>query len=220
VSAGPVARSKPPARAVLVFVREPVAGRVKTRLAAEVGPVAALRVYRALAEQAVAAARDSGAEVRVHCTPPDEDARRRVAAWLGGGVAYLPQAPGGLGERMRAAFAEAFAAGHARVVVIGSDLPEMSPAVLAEAFAALETHPAVVGPALDGGYYLLGMREMVDGVFDGIDWSTPAVLAQTLARFRAAGVEPARLAVRRDVDRAADLPPEWRHLLEDGGAST
>jgi uncharacterized protein len=205
---------------VLVFVREPAAGRVKTRLAEEVGAAAALQVYVVLAERAVAAARGSGADVRVHCTPGDADARARVAAWLGGGAAYLPQAKGGLGERMRAAFAAAFAAGYACVVVIGSDLPEMSPEVLEEAFTALETHPAVVGPAHDGGYYLLGMRELVGGVFDEIDWSTPEVLAQTLARFRAAGVEPVRLVPRHDVDHAADLPPEWRHLLDGGVAPT
>jgi uncharacterized protein len=195
---------------VLVFVRAPERGRVKTRLAAEVGDDAALAVYRALAERAFAAARVSGADVRVHCTPAG--AAGAVERWLGPGAAYLPQGEGGLGERMRAAFDAAFAAGYRRVAVIGSDLPAMSAALLEEAFRRLEDAPAVVGPAADGGYYLLALRGPVPGVFDGIDWSTPVVLRQTLDRLAAAGIRPALLGTHRDVDAAADLTPELRAL--------
>jgi hypothetical protein len=194
--------------AVLVFVRAPEAGRVKTRLAAEIGAEAALRVYRRLAEHAVAEARAVGAELRVHHTPADAgDAVRR---WLGPDATYLPQHGGDLGARMRAAFAAAFAVGRRRVVIVGSDLPDLSADVLRAAFAALERSAAVLGPARDGGYYLLGLREMVPGVFDGIAWSTATVLEATQARLRAAGCEPALLETLADVDQAADLPAGWR----------
>jgi len=196
--------------AILVFVRAPEAGRVKTRLAAEIGAEAALRVYRRLAEHAVAEARALGAEValRIHFTPAEggDDVR----AWLGADAAYLPQVDGDLGARMRAAFEAAFAAGHPRVVIIGSDLPDLSAGVLRRALRLLDEHPAVLGPAADGGYYLLGLREMVPGVFDGIAWSTDGVLAATLARLAAAGCEPAMLEPLCDVDVAADLPLGWR----------
>lgn len=203
------ARNKPPGRALLVFVRAPVRGRVKTRLAREMGDDAALRVYRRLAEhtvaQAMRLARGEGVEVRVHHVGAGEIVRE----WLGPGPVYLPQAEGDLGERMREAFARAFADGHGRVAIVGSDLPGLDAGLLRRAFALLDRHAAVLGPAADGGYYLLGLRALPPGIFDGIAWSTPAVLAQTLARFRAIGIEPARLEVLRDVDEAADLPDGW-----------
>jgi hypothetical protein len=193
--------------AILVFVRAPEAGRVKTRLAATLGAEGALRVYRRLAEHAVREARAAGAELRIHFTPPDREAE--VRAWLGDGPLYLPQSTGDLGARMEAAFRAAFAAGAERVVIIGSDLPDLSAALLRRAVDALDTHPAVLGPARDGGYYLLGMRTMIPGVFTDILWSTPEVLALTLHRMRAAGIEPALLETLSDVDEAGDLPAGW-----------
>jgi len=191
----------------LVFVRAPVAGRVKTRLAAALGAEGALQVYRRLAEHTLREARALGGEVRVHFTPAD--AGPQVHAWLGDGPRYLPQSAGDLGARMETAFRAAFQDGADRVIIIGSDLPELSAALLRRAFDALESHPAVIGPARDGGYYLLGMRQMIDGLFDGIPWSTDEVLARTLERLGAAGIEPALLDTLNDVDEVDDLPAGW-----------
>lgn len=190
-----------------MFVRAPEAGRVKTRLAATLGADGALRVYRRLAEHTVREARAVDAELRVHFTPADRESE--VRAWLGDGPRYLAQAEGDLGTRMEAAFRSAFADGAERVVIVGSDLPDLTAALLRRAFGALDEHPAVLGPALDGGYYLLGMRAMIPGVFDGVPWSTDAVLARTLQRMRAAGIEPALLPALADVDEADDLPAGW-----------
>lgn len=199
-----------PDAAVLVFVRAPERGRVKTRLAAQVGNDEALRIYRALAEHAVARALALGAaaEVRIHYTP--SIAGHAVARWLGPGPIYLPQVGGDLGARLEAAFADAFAAGHGRVLVIGSDLPTLRTAHLRRALKLLQTHAAVLGPARDGGYWLLGLRAPLPHIFRDIEWSTPAVLAQTRARLAAAGITPALLPTLTDVDTAADLPPPWR----------
>jgi hypothetical protein len=191
----------------LVFVRAPEPGRVKTRLAATLGAEGALRVYRRLAEQTVREARALGGELRIHFTPADREAQ--VRAWLGEGALYLPQADGDLGARMEAAFAAAFDAGARRVVIIGSDLPDLSAALLRRAFDALDEHPAVLGPAHDGGYYLLGLGAPLPAVFRDMPWSTDAVLPLTLARLRAAGIEPALLPPLRDVDEVHDLPPGW-----------
>ncbi|HEY0017890.1 MAG TPA: TIGR04282 family arsenosugar biosynthesis glycosyltransferase [Longimicrobium sp.] len=195
-------------------MRAPELGRVKTRLAASIGGRAALRVYKRLAEHTLAQARAlaaEGVEVRIHYAPADAGAA--VRAWLGEGSVYLPQAEGDLGMRMGDAFARAFADGADRVVIVGSDLPEISAPLLRRAFHLLDGCPAVVGPARDGGYYLLGMTGMIGGVFEGIEWSTPGVLAATLDRLRAAGVQPAMLDTLADVDTAEDLPPGW---AEDG----
>jgi hypothetical protein len=205
VSAQDIPRAR---AAILVFVRAPEAGRVKTRLAASIGADAALNVYRRLAEHTVREALAvAGAEVRVHFTPADAEAG--VRAWLGDGPALLPQADGDLGERMRGAFAWAFEDGHRRVVIIGSDLPEMRADLLGRAITLLDDHQAVIGPARDGGYYLLGLTRLGEGVFEGIAWSTPGVLQATLERLATAGITPALLEPLTDVDEVGDLPPGW-----------
>jgi rSAM/selenodomain-associated transferase 1 len=212
------AQDKPvsPARAVLVFVRAPEMGRVKTRLAASLGAGPALRVYRRLAEHAIAQARALAdeARVRVHHTPAD--AAPAIRDWLGEGLLLLPQAEGDLGARMQDAFSRAFADGCERVVIIGSDLPGMDARLLRQAFAAMDEADAVIGPARDGGYYLLGLARPVPGVFDGIAWSTPGVFAATMQRLRAAGVSPVVLPTLADVDEVDDLPDGWREWALGG----
>jgi uncharacterized protein len=220
---GGSARSKPhpPRRAILVFVRAPRPGRVKkrleTRLAAAIGDQAALRIYTRLAEHTLAEVRALAGEdvaIRVHYAPAD--AGDAVRAWLGDGPLYLPQAYGDLGVRMKDAFARAFADGADRVVIVGSDLPEVSASLLRRALDLLDAHPAVIGPARDGGYYLLGLRGMTGGIFDGMEWSTPHVLRTTLERFSAAGVEPAALEELADVDTVDDLPFGWLEQASAG----
>lgn len=184
---------------------------MKTRLAAELGAEAALRVYRRLAEHAVAQARAVGTDValRIHFTPADAgDAVRR---WLGDDdAAYLPQADADLGGRMQAAFEAAFAEGHGRVVIIGSDLPGLTAELLRTAFASLRHHPVVLGPAHDGGYYLLGLNRIIPELFHQVPWSTADVFAATMDRLAALGITPALLPALGDVDVAADLPDGWR----------
>lgn len=195
---------------LLVFVRAPRRGTVKTRLAAALGADAALAVYRRLAEHTLATARElagDGVALRVHHAPAD--AGEEVRAWLGDGPCYLPQGGGSLGERMEEAFRLAFADGARRVVIVGSDLPGLSAGLLRRAFAALREREAVVGPARDGGYYLLGLARPVEGVFRRIRWSTPEVLPATLARLGAAGAETLLLEELADVDEVGDLPPGW-----------
>ena len=215
----PTSTSRPPGPAIsdciVIFVRAPELGRVKTRLAAEIGPRAALRVYRRLAEHAVAQARAVGSDValRIHFTPAD--AGDAVRAWLGDGATYLPQADADLGGRMRSVLGAAFAEGHRRVVIIGSDLPGLTVDLLRAAFDHLHHH-AVLGPAHDGGYYLLGLRVMTSELFHGIPWSTGEVFDTTMAKLRALGITPALLPALGDVDVAADLPEGWREwAMED-----
>lgn len=195
--------------AILIFARVPELGRVKTRLAAEIGADAALAVYMRLARHTVreALALAPGVAIRVHFTPPDagDDGH-----WLGPEPTYLPQAEGDLGARLGRAFRDAFREGFTRVIVIGSDLPDLTTARLRHALAQLEHNEAVLGPSHDGGYYLLGLRRPMPEVFRDITWSTAAVFRETMERFRKVGVEPAILETLRDVDRAEDLPQEWR----------
>lgn len=202
---------------LVVFARAPELGRVKTRLAAAIGPEAALACYRALGASVVSAvgathARGSWATVVAH-TPAD--AAGAMAVWLerdpaAPSLAYRAQADGDLGARMRAAVEAAVVAGARRVVVIGTDCPDVDAAVVGAAFAALDAADVVLGPALDGGYYLVGVRAPASracaALFTGVPWSAPDTLAVSLARAEAAGLSVAQLAPRRDVDTVDD----WR----------
>jgi rSAM/selenodomain-associated transferase 1 len=190
---------------LIIFVKEPVAGRVKTRLAAGLDPATARDLYRCFVEDIIATAERVGVPVVVaHDPPGSNDA---IAAWLGAGRRYLPQHGPDLGARMRAAFEATFAAGYGKVVIVGSDLPDLPAAFIIEAFRMLETAGAVIGPSGDGGYYLIGFRQdtVIPAVFEGIPWSTPDVLTNTMEAFVRAHATVHQLPVWHDIDRPADL---------------
>jgi rSAM/selenodomain-associated transferase 1 len=132
------------------------------------------------------------------------DGRPLLEAWLPDGVGYEPQDDGDLGARMAAAIARAHGRGAGKVVVIGTDCPDLTADTVEEAFARLDTADVVLGPALDGGYYLVGVRRPTPEIFAGVPWSAADTLAVTLERARAAGLSVALLAPLRDVDTAAD----------------
>ena len=191
-------------QALGIFVKAPIPGRVKTRLAGELGPRGAAEVYRRIGRQVVTAAVGPGYRTTVWFTPRREG--RLVREWLDSVdmVAFRPQVGTGLGARLTAAFAREFRAGARRVVVIGSDCPGVDARVVREAFGALGEWDLVLGPALDGGYYLIGLAAPAPGLFRGIAWSSDAVTSQTLARASALGLSHQALLPLRDVDTAGD----------------
>ena len=194
---------------LLVFARVPALGQGKSRLAAGIGAAAALAVYRellALTRAAVAAA-GWPATVWLAGTAGPEPTALEAREWPG--LAARAQLPGDLGQRMAAAFTAAFAAGAARVAIIGTDCPGLGPDHLAAAVDQLAHHDLVLGPAADGGYYLLGLRAPQPALFQHKAWGTASVLADTLADARRLGLRVALLPELRDVDTAADLAA-WR----------
>ena len=190
-------------RGILLFVKHPEPGKVKTRLAATLGPVRAAEIYRTLAEEVLRRV-PADTEVLVLFDPPGKAAE--IAAWLRRPAsALVPQVSGDLGVRLEAAFAEGFARGCDAVAAIGSDCVELTPAHFAEAWCALETHDAALGPTVDGGYYLLALRTPHPELFRDIAWSTDAVCRQTLERAEAAGLRVHLLPILSDVDTEEDL---------------
>jgi hypothetical protein len=188
-------------RLLLVFVKNPVLGRVKTRLARTIGDQKALWVYEKLLEHTRRTAQGITSQKWVcysDFVPAADD-------WLAGGFAAFRQEGESLGLRMLNAFRQGFAAGYTSVVIIGSDCPEITPALLEEAFGQLLTASVVIGPAADGGYYLLGMNQLVESLFLGKSWSSPDVFAQTVLDLHAADIPYSLLPVLSDVDEAADL---------------
>lgn len=203
---------------LLVCLKAPLPGRVKTRLAAGIGPEAALTAYRAMVENVLAAADASGLPTTVHYAPPEELAP--VRDLCGRARRYRPQVSGDLGERMARALEEAFGQGAEAAVLVGGDLPLLTGDLLARGAALLAASDAVLGPATDGGYYAIGFTRTgyCRRAFEGIPWSTPEVAARTLAILRAAGRTVALLPVLPDCDTPADLArlaaPPWRERLE------
>lgn len=186
---------------LILFVKAPRPGYVKTRLAADLGSEVAAAAYREMVEHLNAEIQPF-APVLV-CHSPDE-ARRELSAWLGTRHHYQPQGRGNLGQRMRRAFDAAFAAGHRRVVLIGSDCPTITAGELQSAFSKLKQCSVVLGPAVDGGYWLIGLNHPQPALFSGIRWSSKSVLHQTTSQIRRLNLSVNFLALKNDIDTASD----------------
>ena len=197
---------------LIVFARVPLAGRVKTRLAARIGDDAAARLYDAFVRDLVGRFSATPFAVRWAVAPPADGFCERFG--LATDVCR-EQVGADLGERMRRALGDQLATGAGRCVLVGSDTPHLPVERVAEAFDRLDDADLVVGPASDGGYYLIGLKEPHD-VFSGISWSTPAVLEETAARSRRLGLSLARVPEDFDVDDWDDLM-RLRSLVESGG---
>jgi rSAM/selenodomain-associated transferase 2/rSAM/selenodomain-associated transferase 1 len=205
-SGPPELDSSAPTPILLVFAKAPRPGRVKTRLAATVGPHRAARIYRDMGKRVVDRLRGGSFRVRICFAPAD--ARPEMEDWLGSqGMEFQPQSGRELGERMRSAFKEAFEETD-RVCIVGTDVPALHRGLVERALDELNEVDAVFGPALDGGYYLLALRRPAPELFHGIPWSTPSVLQRSLERAGALGLQVALLPALADVDREEDLPPE------------
>lgn len=187
---------------LLIFIRNPQLGKVKTRLARTVGDEEALRIYHVLMEKTRLAALGVQAERWLFYS----DFIEKNDDWPEADFSKKTQSEGDLGERMEQAFGTAFDAGAKKVVIIGSDCPELTDALLQTAFDRLDESDFVLGPVPDGGYYLLGMKELEPSVFRDIAWSTETVRVRTLEKIQAAGKSCALLPVLSDVDTEED----WR----------
>lgn len=203
--------------ALIVFVKAPVPGKVKTRLQIPLSEAQVARLYEAFVRDVVRGARRCGAATVsvAYETHP----KRRDLTWLEDAPPWFPQADGDLGARLIAAFDRAFRAGAEKVVVIGSDCPDLDPGVLRRAFARLDDVQAVLGPAEDGGYYLIGLRAPMPHLFTKMDWSESTVLKRTLERLRLRGESFRLMPVQSDVDTFGDLKSLARRLAENKAAA-
>lgn len=183
---------------LVVIAKEPVAGRVKTRLTPPLSPQQAATV-------AEAALRDS-----LHAVSATPAGQRVLAldglpgSWLPDGFVVIPQRGAGLDERLAAAFSDVYRLRPEPVVLIGMDTPQVTPALLSRALDALADHDAVFGPAADGGFWLLGLREPDPGLLLGVPMSHPETGKLQLDRLALAGLSVRHLPELIDVDTAAD----------------
>jgi uncharacterized protein len=195
--------------ALIVFVRKPELGKVKTRLAATMGDVAALKVYELLLAhtQQVAVTLELPVYVYYACGIGEND------IWQGPHLYKKEQQGVDLGQRMAHAFAAVFAEGHGKVVIIGSDCYALTAPMVQTAFQQLQNSDAVIGPATDGGYYLLGLSRPMPQIFEGIVWSTPTVAAATMGKLYQLDCSVSMLQPLPDIDEEKDLPEEIKKQL-------
>ena len=179
---------------LLIFVKNILLGKVKTRLAVTIGNQGAYDVYKHIV--ALMEAETSKIDTERHIYFSDTIIEGK---WLGD--KKFVQSEGDIGVRMKNAFENAFEAGYKRVVLIGSDIPDITEEIINDAFCKLSENTSVIGPSEDGGYYLVGLTEMNESIFEGIDWSTEKVLNQTLSKLS----DYALVKELNDIDTVDDL---------------
>ena len=192
--------------ALIVFAKHPAPGRVKTRLTPPLTPEEAAELYRCMLLDTLAKVR-SFPDVRGYLFYQDEPAALPYFQGIAPDFVLMPQEGCDLGGRMAGAFREVLSRGFRRVVIVGTDAPDLPVDYLHQAFRALvdDSVDVVFGPSADGGYYLLALKAVPDCLFEGIAWSTGTVLAESLARAEEAGVRVHLLPGWHDVDTCEDL---------------
>ena len=192
---------------LIIFSRYPEAGRSKTRLIPALGAIGAARLHEEMTRHTLRVAKelaiDCPIQLEVHFAGGNEGLMRLV---FGGDFHYRSQVAGDLGQKMQTAMEGALQEGASGVIVIGTDCPDLTAPRLRHAFEALKTWELVLGPARDGGYYLIGCQRVLPQLFTNMPWGTHQVFARTLAAAHRAGLIPYLLETLPDVDWPEDLP--------------
>ncbi len=204
----------PPTLALIIKAPRP--REVKTRLAATVGAKRAVGIYRQMVEKQLSAI-PAGWNIRIHCAPAEDmnNMKDWLAPFTRPHMTFHAQPEGDLGERIDAAFMDAFLEGSDSVIAIGGDCPALNESFLRLAANELKSHDAVLGPARDGGYYLLGLSSPYPYLFENMPWSTPVVLCETRRRLQEGARSTFELPPLNDVDDAES----WQDAIAQGWLS-
>jgi rSAM/selenodomain-associated transferase 1 len=209
-------------RCVILFVKLPGAGKVKSRLARDMDGDIVHRLYECMVLDAIDMLKQAKTPFRICFTPPGE--QEPVRRWLGQAYSYMPQTGEDLGERMEQAFTRVFSEGVEKALLIGSDIPSLNAEIVNEAFQSFSACDAVIGPASDGGYYLIGFQKstFVPGIFHSMAWSTKTVFRETFGRLQKASLTVHRLPELTDIDTRQDVESFLSHArhAEPGAART
>lgn len=188
---------------LVIFLKYPEPGKVKTRLAKIVGDEKAALLYKRFVEHVLKQTKSDKYERYLYFSPIDK--KDLFIKWLGNGFKLIPQVGYDLGERLSNAYVDMFDLGADKVVAIGTDCLECDNIIIKKAFDVMEDCEAVIGPTFDGGYYLLGLKSFRMELFKNIEWSTPRVYAETEARFNKYGIGFRSLNKLQDIDTYDDL---------------
>ncbi|PSL07975.1 TIGR04282 family arsenosugar biosynthesis glycosyltransferase [Cecembia rubra] len=188
--------------AIIVFQKNPVLGRVKTRIAKQLGDEKALEIYRILVQKTheqLSLVPDS--DIFLYYSDYLEDVSWKPKH---GKIFFRLQKGNDLGEKMRCAFEDVFSEGYQKVIIIGTDCPEISPSLLTDAATLLDLNEVVFGPAMDGGYYLLGLKKLHEGLFEKIPWSTDSVMELSIQYLKSNNISYQTLVLLSDIDTEED----------------
>jgi hypothetical protein len=195
-------------QAIIVFQKFPEPGKVKTRLASSIGAEKATFIYTYLLAYTHNLLKSTAADILVFHEGPIDQKDYPLENYR-----FYPQEGNDLGEKMYTAFVRAFKEGYEKVLIIGTDCHELKNNHLEQAFNALETHDLILGPAFDGGYYLIGLKKVEPLLFKNIQWSTAAVLSQTIFRADTVKMKTFLLEKLNDIDEYKDLNHTLKNLL-------
>jgi uncharacterized protein len=201
-------------QALLIFAKNLIPGKVKTRLAATIGNDAAMTVYKHLLQHTASVTDQLPVNKMVFYSESVET----NDAWCDKKYDKQIQTGDNLGERMQHAFEHAFAKGNKEVAIIGTDCLDISAEIILEAFTHLKNFDVVIGPAKDGGYYLVGMKQLHTTLFMNISWSTSEVLQQTLDICKHENLSVFLLPVLSDIDTASDLNEAQKQFFQTNQA--
>jgi hypothetical protein len=190
---------------ILFFIKSPVSGQVKTRLAEQTGQEHAAELYKLFVLDLLESLKRLKTNFQIHYLPSNQ--KDEIKNWLGPQYDFTVQKGNDLGERMKNAFSNAFENNFNRVIIIGSDCPDLPPEFISQAFSELESYDAVIGPAIDGGYYLIGLTKnsFTPQAFENITWSSQLVLDQTIDILKKHNKKIFLLPAWNDIDTAEDL---------------
>ena len=198
------------ADALILFAMIPTAGKTKVRLMPFLSPEECTVLYSCFAKDIYEKARESGADVYVFYTPRDKAAVLRTL--LGEDAVLLPQHGENLGQKMKNAIGAVLRLGYSKVVLMGTDIPHIHTDTIQNAFNSLESRDIVIHPALDGGYYLIGMKQEYESVWDIRRYGTNTVMYDTLQHMKEENLSIAVGQMYYDVDRKEDLRQLWSDI--------
>jgi len=198
---------------IILFIKAPIAGQVKTRLAKSIGHDHVINIYKCFIKDIVGTAIQTSFQVKIFYYPPGSE--HLIKNWVGNKFEYHIQIGSDLGEKMANAFRTVFNKKINQAVLIGSDIPDLPKQFIEEAFLKLKSQDAVIGPSKDGGFYLIGFRSdaFIKNAFKDIIWSRDTVYANTLQKLSELGLHVHILPTWRDIDTYADLKELRTSLL-------
>lgn len=208
--------NNPEQNALIIFARYPVLGKVKTRLASSYSKEFALGFYKECSRHLFMEITQNQNHIFtpfLFCTEKDE--LSKMAEWAGPGFKFYHQDGVDLGRRMSNAFRKVFTLGAKKVVIIGTDVPDISNNLITKSFKLLDDNDFVIGPSNDGGYYLLGLKNLKLDLFSGINWSTGLVLEQTIGKIEEGNFNFTKLKPLHDIDNEYSLTSWIKEHTED-----
>ena len=194
-------------KSLILFTRYPEVGKTKTRLIPSIGPKNSAHLQKFMTEKTLHTIEQLKTVIDIEIAIYFQGGNQELMKeWLGNNYNFYPQVEGDLGIKIYSAFEDSFKRGNEQIIIIGVDCLELNVAILQTSFNALNNYDLVIGEALDGGYYLLGFKDLKKSLFENINWGSDQVFSQTISAINKLNLTTYYLPILRDIDRPEDLP--------------